>query len=287
MTVPYRLEPISKTLGCFVSGIDLNKDISSDVITKIKNDLVKHRLLIFKKQGKMSAENQIKISNWWGKIHSTFYKHPKSPHPDIFRVSNDEREGCVGVGTTGWHIDGTFAEKPFKVQTMHFWSVCKGGKTLFSPMRELVESLTGEKRKEWERLYFVARGSYVVHPLIYPHPDTKNPTMLFHNGRPFVQTYARDYTYETGKAESTFSKSEISKFRGELSKRLQANAVGYEWELGDFAVIDNLAIAHFASPGTQRRRNEVGLRILHRTTVAGSNRPMKGNAVKKEEKLDI
>ena len=51
------------------------------------------------------------------------------PHPDIFRVSNDETEGCVGVGRTGWHIDGTFQWRPFKYQTMHFHSTCEGGET--------------------------------------------------------------------------------------------------------------------------------------------------------------
>jgi len=29
-------------------------------------------------------------------------------------VSNDEDEGCTGVGRTGWHIDGTFLDKPYK-----------------------------------------------------------------------------------------------------------------------------------------------------------------------------
>ena len=26
-----------------------------------------------------------------------FYKHLKSPHPDVFRVSNDPNEGCSGI----------------------------------------------------------------------------------------------------------------------------------------------------------------------------------------------
>ena len=65
---------------------------------------------------------QVQISQQLGEIESTFYKHPRSPHPDIFRVSNDENEGCTQVGRTGWHIDGTFQQMPFKYQTMHFHS---------------------------------------------------------------------------------------------------------------------------------------------------------------------
>lgn len=37
-------------------------------------------------------------SNWFGPCESTFYKHEKSPNPDVFRVSNDRREGCTGAG---------------------------------------------------------------------------------------------------------------------------------------------------------------------------------------------
>jgi taurine dioxygenase len=43
---------------------------------------------------------------------------------------------------------------------------------------------------------------------------------------------------------------------------------------GDFALIDNLAVAHFAAPGTQRAAGEAGLRVLHRTTVAGDAAPV-------------
>ena len=79
-------------------------------------DTHKHRLLLFKNDGKhISAEAQLIVSRWFGEVESTFYKHPASPHPDIFRVSNDEEQGCRNVGRSGWHIDGSFMEKPFKI----------------------------------------------------------------------------------------------------------------------------------------------------------------------------
>jgi hypothetical protein len=33
-----------------------------------------------------------------GEFYSTFYKHPKSPHPYIFRESVDKNEGFIGIG---------------------------------------------------------------------------------------------------------------------------------------------------------------------------------------------
>lgn len=49
-------------------------------------------------QARVLAQNaQVRISRWFGALESTFYKHPHSPHPDIFRVSNDRQHGCTGT----------------------------------------------------------------------------------------------------------------------------------------------------------------------------------------------
>jgi hypothetical protein len=52
---------------------------------------------VFKDQGIISGQRHVEISRWFGEMESTFYKHPKSPHPDVFRVSNDRNEGCTGM----------------------------------------------------------------------------------------------------------------------------------------------------------------------------------------------
>jgi len=41
----------------------------------------------------------------------------------------------------------------------------------------------------------------------------------------------------------------------------------YEYEEGDCVFIDNLAVAHRATPEAHRPHTDVGLRILHRTTI--------------------
>ena len=126
-------------------------------------------------------------------IESTFYNHPASPHRDIFRVSNDPAEGCTGVGRTGWHIDGSFQERPFshsiyhmvkasqrqRVQTQHNQCDCRifcydhqqaprASATVFVLLAELVEGLTVERRQRWERLWMMSdRRIGPRHPLVY------------------------------------------------------------------------------------------------------------------------
>ncbi|KAK3249285.1 hypothetical protein CYMTET_41275 [Cymbomonas tetramitiformis] len=52
-----------------------------------------------------------------------------------------------------------------------------------------------------------------------------------------------------------------------------------KWEVGDLAIIDNLAVAHYADAGTQQNP-KVGLRILHRTTIQGETMPCKADGRK-------
>lgn len=66
------------------------------VIEQIKKDVISHRLLFFNDQGVINGNRHVEISRWFGQLESTFYKHEKSPHPDVFRVSNDASEGCRG-----------------------------------------------------------------------------------------------------------------------------------------------------------------------------------------------
>lgn len=116
-------------LGVVIRGIDLKEDVCKEVKAQILEDVHRHRILVFKDQDIVSAERHVEISQWFGKLASTFYKHPKSPHPDVFRVSNDETEGCTNVGRTGWHIDGSFMEKPFNYALYHMVSIPHTGST--------------------------------------------------------------------------------------------------------------------------------------------------------------
>ena len=67
---------------------------------------------------------------------------------------------------------------------MHFWANSKNGATLFSPLNDLVESLSSEERRVWDSLYFLSGSGRetLAQPLIYPHPVTGKPTMCFHCG---------------------------------------------------------------------------------------------------------
>lgn len=104
------LRPIQ--LGVEVRNINLSEPVSDDVINEIRKAVHIHRLLLFKNQSAVSPDRHFEISTWFGETDLSFPTHRKSPRPGVIRMSNDNKEGYVGVGASGWHIDGTIQEMP-------------------------------------------------------------------------------------------------------------------------------------------------------------------------------
>jgi len=277
----YEVTPILPHFGAEVRGFSLDGDVplSQELVEQIKEDMTKYRVLIFKGQGQLSGKRQVQISSQLGEIESTFYKHPKSPHPDIFRVSNDDREGCTNVGRTGWHIDGTFQPRPFKYQTMHFHATCEGGETWFVPLSDFYNLQDDATKAHWDKLWMLSRD--VAHPLVYKHATRGDTTMMFHCGPPFCDGWLVSEPAAGGEPKS-FLRPDV--IQDELTRRLDeaVDKIGVKmsWEVGDFAINDNLGNCHYAAPGTQNAARRAGLRILHRTTIAGETIPEKADGRK-------
>jgi alpha-ketoglutarate-dependent taurine dioxygenase len=281
MATAFESKPLTPTFGAVVEDFDLGAQSfvrGNELVTQIEKELEKHRFLLFrynKTKSTFQPQHQVALSAALGEIESTFFKHPASPDPDIFVVSNDERHGCTGVGRTGWHIDGTFLPKPFKVQTMHFPHASKGGSTLFVPLNELLNSQPEDTLSRWRRMWFVPDKAQFAHPLTYPHPRSGIETMMFHCGAPFCRAFIIDLN------KSTQEVYEPRNVQAEITEAIESSRLVYamEWQDGDYGIIDNLALAHFAPEGTQEDQNKVGLRVLHRTTIAGDTMPAREEVV--------
>jgi taurine dioxygenase len=159
-------------------------DVSAAAAAAIHADVARHRLLVFRDQGIVSGTRQVEIARWFNELESTFYKHPRSLHPDVFRVSNDPAEGCTGVGRTGWHVDGSFQCAPFAHALYHIVACTpRTGVTAFAPLDEVLAAVPPEARARWERLSMLSdRRSPDAKPLVYSHPETGHDTLLFHTG---------------------------------------------------------------------------------------------------------
>ena len=161
---------------------------------------------------------------------------------------------------------------------MHFWAASEGGSTLFTPMNEALNKQSQERQDLLRSLYFASNDWGIKpKPLVYPHPDTKKDTMVFHLGPHFVKGFHIDYDYETDSSAKDYTIEESIEMLKTITSMMEDKALmlKMEWKEGDFAILDNLAVAHYAHPDTQNTVEKAGLRILHRTTVEGTNLPRK------------
>lgn len=274
---PYTIKPLP-VFGIEIRDINLSEPQSESTVTAINEELTLHRLLVFRDQGIISGQRQVEISRWFGNLESTFYKHPASPHRDVFRVSNDPSQGCTGVGRTGWHVDGSFQRAPFAVATYHIWSVPKKGDTVFAPLHEIVnKAFTSEQRARWERLWMLSDRRVIdPKPVIYSHPKSGMDTMCFHLGMisGFMWDKGTDKERITDAEETTALLEELEDIFHVTAPRMGL-LYSHRWRPGDFIISDNAALGHEASIQTQLPPDEVGLRVMHRTTVGGTVPPKK------------
>lgn len=303
--------------GASVRGFSVKEALDNpEAVEQIKADMYKHRLLIFHGQTDLMPEDHIKLSEKLGSLDHILHRpHPKSPDPRLLRVANDDREGFMSVGTSGWHVDGVMLQAPFAAQTMHHLHAIPGGDTRFLGMKELFENMDEELRGFCERLWFVSgvgqdlqqgEGQMSLLPVVYNHPFTGEKTMCFHLGQKyclgfieevplnaFMEAFANVMTRGDGLLKGARARlqkllvdpegNSPSQFRflpakpvqeflqkaiDGLDPKIQQQAMTtVEWQRGDLALIDNMALAHVPAPGTQTLPLVSGLRVFHRTTM--------------------
>ena len=115
------------------------------------------------------------------------------------------------------------------------------------------------------------RRSRHCHPLIYKHPQSGEPVLCFHLGM------TEGFEFDDGKVKRPLSREEMSRLLDDIREPFlnPDNVYEHQWENGDFIISDNLALGHEAHPSTQYPVSQVGLRVMHRVTIAGKCKPKK------------
>jgi len=266
------LDPI----GAAVSGIDLSAEHPPPrgVIDALEKEMASRGFIVFKSREALDVDDFLHASCWWGgkELHSTHGVHPAAPcrNPHIFRLSNDLRHGFPGVGPQ-WHNDGSFNPDTFSHAGYHIVRPAeKGGGTNFAHQGAAYTALPAERQEFWSRLSSVNSASGVVHPAVHEHPVSGNKSLWLHLG----MTGAVIEKLRDGEGFRLLDSGELKQLCHEYKDVLDAGfeegyAIAYEYEENDCIFIDNLAVAHRASPRAHLPAAEQGLRIMHRSTVRG------------------
>lgn len=253
-----------------------------------------HGLLLFRNQlPRLTAKELVAFSKWFGsgQLHSAHAQHDRSEHFDVFRVSNDPNDGCWeprGVGTSGFHNDGAFMPAPYSNAVYQIVQVPRsGGETHFASSNYCLGSyarLGPEQRAriaELERIRTLSELTGLEYPLAYNHPATGRLTLLSAGWKDAVRcTYVGSHLL----SKKALSDDDNRRLRRDVQEimNIEGGTYTHRWRAGDVIVSDNLAVMHkaddtAAGPGLEDRFADGSLpqedvRVLHRTTVAGTYR---------------
>ena len=263
-------------MGAEVHGLDLTSrnPPPPEVVEALEQEMAHRGFLVFKSERQLTPDDFLRASSWWGgkELHSTHGVHPATPegNPHIFRLSNDPRHGIPGVGPQ-WHNDGSFNTDTFSHAGYHIIRPAeKGGGTYFAHQGAAYDALPEDRQEFWRRLSSVNSTSGVVHPAVHEHPVSGRKSIWLHLGMTgaVIEKLRDEDGFRLLNAEEL--KHLCHEYNDILNAGLESGyAIAYEYQAHDCIFIDNLAVAHRASPEAHLPAEEQGLRIMHRSTVRG------------------
>jgi len=277
-------EPITEGFGAVVRGLNLgtlSEQPCADTVALLEAQVARRGFLVFQNVS-LPGDALVSLSKLFGSgdLAARHTVHPEAVHDDMLRLSNVEDRGVVGVGRQ-WHHDGAFERRPFSHVVFHAQQIPPvGGGTQMANLARAFASLSPRVQSEWSRLASVNAFSGAVHPLVHQHPKTGQRVLFAHlaqtgavirwprgranGGIRYPKLEAMDPAVVPPEGCDALPPQELRTLLGTLDALLNRHTATYNYDVHDLLLLDNLAVAHRAAPWSWD-----GLRVLHRTTVAG------------------
>lgn len=267
-----KIRKLAGALGAELSGVDLSKDLSDDVIAQIREAFVTHQVIFFRDQA-LTPERQLAFGRRFGPLNIHPYVAGMDAHPEVMEIVK-EPEDRINFGG-GWHSDMSFLEHPsigsilYAVELPSF-----GGDTLFASQAAAYDALSPGLKKTLDTLNAVhsagreysaqghsaqsrktmkvveAEGAVgeFVHPVVKVHPETGRKALYVN---PAFTMRIEGWSRRESKA--------LLDFLFEHS-RYEAFTCRFAWAPGSVAFWDNRSVWHFALndyPGERRHMRRV------------------------------
>jgi taurine dioxygenase len=250
------ISQLTPHIGAEIGGIDLGWDLSNETIGKIREALLKYKVIFFRDQD-ITTEQHIAFGRRFGELEV----HPATPddqeHPEIFHLRTRDQilpeiEGRR-IGANVWHSDVTWRAEPSLGSILMGRTIPQvGGDTMWADMAAAYEGLS-PAMKEWVcSLTAVHDGSIFAvlagksresfwekfppqeHPVVRTHPETGARTL-------YVNAAFTTHIKGLSKQESDwlldhlFAQAAIPEYQ-----------VRFRWEPNSVAFWDNRACQHYA-----------------------------------------
>ncbi len=273
-----KVSPQAASCGAIVSGLDLARDLSPDLVAEIRDVWLRHQVLAFPDQD-MSLEDLEIFAETVGNFGVDPFFDSVPGHPHVAQVRRQADETSPIFAET-WHSDWSFLEHPPRA-TVLYGNVIPpvGGDTLFANQYAAWEALPVANRERLQglqgihsaRLGYARDGLYgerdtgrsmairysddalatQLHPIARVHPETGR-TALFINPGYTIGIHGMDNAEAARLLQELFA----HQTRGEFVYR-------HRWSSGMLLMWDNRCLLHAATGGYDGHA-----RLLHRITVA-------------------
>ncbi|MFN3230672.1 MAG: TauD/TfdA dioxygenase family protein [Alphaproteobacteria bacterium] len=275
---PLQISPLTGAMGAELSGVDLGKPLSDELVSGIRQALVTYGAIFFRDQH-LTNEQHLAFARRFGVLEEHPIVDGMDTHPEIIRMHKPAGESAsFGVG---WHSDNSFLPQPSLGSIVRAETVPPyGGDTLFANQAAAYHALSPGMKRLLEGLVAVhsAREAYtsdtavdkydgdtaityrrtdvitnvVEHPVVRTHPETGQKALYIN---PMFTLHFKDMSAveSTGLLETLFQHAT----RGEFQCR-------FRWQPGSVAFWDNRLVMHNALDDYQDFD-----RTLYRVTVAG------------------
>jgi alpha-ketoglutarate-dependent taurine dioxygenase len=260
--------PLTTVLGAEVPDVVLAPDLDDDLVTALRQALLRHKVLFFRRQA-LDPGALTDLARLFGRPTEA---HPVEPsvegHPEVLALDADE-----GARADIWHSDLTFQPCPPLGALLHAVTVpAVGGDTIWSDMAATYEAMSPTLRSFLDGLtashtpakaggYFAQRdpdgdragrtaaAAPTHHPVVRVHPETGQPSV-------FVNPLFTDKIDGLRRGESDALLGVIHQV-AVAPERL----VRWHWRPGDLAFWDNRCTMHYAllEFSGPRRMNRVAL----------------------------
>jgi taurine dioxygenase len=266
------IQPVTGRIGAVISGVDLRRELASNVVADIRAALVRHKVIFFRDQ-KLDAHSQVAFARNFGDLTTA---HPTVPalhgNPQVLDYSRTEGRA------NNWHTDVTFVDRPPLGSILNALVIpAAGGDTLWSNSVSAYEDLPASLRA-------FADGAWAVHSNAYDYAEAAIElsdelkerrkvftSTLYETLHPVVRVHPE--SHERGLFIGGFVR-QLKDLKpsdsADLVRILQSyitrpeNTVRWRWRAGDVAFWDNRATQHYAVADYGREARHV-----QRVTIAG------------------
>lgn len=260
--------PTGGALGAEIRGADLANPLSGGSVERIRQSLLQHCLIYFRKQ-RISEQVQVNFTRYFGKPVEHVRKQMDRPIKEIFLISNLKKNGqpigALGNEEIGFHSDLSYLPQPGTISTLYAVELPEGGgATQWCNGYAAYEALEVDLKTRIRGLRGVHRHSVeeqnlpypVSHPVACTHPETGRKSL-------YVGPHLTQYIVGL---DAAGSRQLLDRLFHHLS--LPRFVWTHHWEIGDLVVWDNRCTMHrrLGFPSDQRR-------LLKRTQIFNDQTP--------------